>query len=249
MIGGFHSTVRAQVTAFGGFIARSFGDGFLAYFGYPRAHEDDAERAARSALASSRPPQPDGARRHRPRSTHRHRVGLGRPGRSGRHRTARGRGRDAQSCGTASKYRGSGFRCGFEQTARLLGNAFELVDLGSQALKGFRPTSAPVSCLRPAQRRASMPGRSGVLTALVGRDADLGALLERWRKVQAGEGQVVLITGEPGIGKSRTVHSFQDSLADHADKVFALAVLGLPCQLGAPSGHWRTGGGGRICPR
>jgi class 3 adenylate cyclase/tetratricopeptide (TPR) repeat protein len=220
VIGGFHSTVRTQVAAFGGFTARSFGDGLLAYFGYPRANEHDAERAVRTALASIdaiRSVTGLGGRRLEVR------IGiasgwvvLGDLAGIAQHEVV---GETPNLAARLLNVAPPGSVVVSEQTARLLGYAFELIDLGSQALKGFRTEQRAylVASARTAARFEARAERD--LSALVGREADLGLLLDRWSNAQAGEGQVVLIAGEPGIGKSRTVHSFLGSLLTTRHKV------------------------------
>jgi hypothetical protein len=100
-------------------------------------------------------------------------------------------------------------------TRRLVGSLFELTDLGPQRLKGF---AEPLTVWRvEGQRRAE--GRfearhAAGLTPLVGRDEELSLLLRRWQQAKTGEGQVVLLSGEPGIGKSRLVHELGARLAD-----------------------------------
>jgi transcriptional regulator with AAA-type ATPase domain len=91
-----------------------------------------------------------------------------------------------------------------ESTRKLVGNLFELDDLGSQDLKGFAGSARAWATLRPAfaESRFEALHASG-LTELVGREEELEILLRRWSKAKAGEGQVVLLAGEPGVGKSR----------------------------------------------
>ncbi len=220
VIRGFHSTVGAQVTAFGGFIARSFGDGVLAYFGYPRAHEDDPERAARSALALIETLRartaPDVQRLEARIGIASGWVVLGDLAGTAQHEVV---GATPNLAARLLSIAAPGSVVVSQQTAQLLGNAFELVDLGSQPLKGF-PTDQRAYLVSSTRASARFDARAELgLTALVGRDADLGALLKRWRKVQVGDGQVMLLTGEPGIGKSRLVHSFQNSLLTTPHKV------------------------------
>jgi class 3 adenylate cyclase/tetratricopeptide (TPR) repeat protein len=213
VIGGFHLVVSAQVAAFGGFTARSFGDGLLVYFGYPQAHEDDAERAVRAALASIEALRSVTGPGARPLEA---RIGiasgwvvLGDLAGTAQHDAV---GQTPNLAARLQNLAHPGSVVVSQQTAQLLSNAFELIDLGDQALKGFRTDQRAylVSSARVSARFEAKAERG--LTALVGREADLGMLLDRWSRVQRGEGQVVLITGEPGIGKSRTVHSLQVSL-------------------------------------
>jgi hypothetical protein len=102
-----------------------------------------------------------------------------------------------------------------ESTRKLLGNLFELEDLGSQELKGVAGAVRAWAALRPssAESRSEALQASGV-TELVGREEELELLLRRWLKAKAGEGQVVLLSGEPGIGKSRLTAALMERLAD-----------------------------------
>jgi pimeloyl-ACP methyl ester carboxylesterase len=101
-----------------------------------------------------------------------------------------------------------------DDTRQLLGALFEFADLGSFSLKGF---SQPVRAWRVLGKSAA-EGRfeamhSGQLTPLLGREHELGLLLDRWERAKSGEGQVVLLSGEPGIGKSRIVRALRERLA------------------------------------
>src|SRR5271156_3306675 len=101
-----------------------------------------------------------------------------------------------------------------ESTRRLIGNLFELEDLGAKDLKGIASPMRAWAALRPS----SVEGRfdafhAGGLTELVGREEELELLLRRWTRAKAGEGQVVLISGEPGIGKSRLAAALMERLA------------------------------------
>lgn len=213
VLAGFHAAIAAQVAAFGGFTARSFGDGLLAYFGYPEAHEDDAERAVLAALAAIDSLR-DGAVRGRRASEVRIGVAsgwgvLGDLAGTAQHEVV---GQTPNLAARLLRLAQPGETIISEQTARLLGNTFELTDLGTQRLDGFGidQRAYRVSSARAAARFDVRAERG--LTALVGREADLGILRHRWGRIAEGESQVVLITGEPGIGKSRLVRCLQDTL-------------------------------------
>jgi hypothetical protein len=93
-----------------------------------------------------------------------------------------------------------------EGTRKPIGNLFELKDLGAKDLKGFAGPVLAWAALRPAAVESRFEAlHGGDLTALVGREEELELLLRRWSKAKSGEGQVVLISGEPGIGKSRLI--------------------------------------------
>src|SRR5262249_36686310 len=106
-----------------------------------------------------------------------------------------------------------------ESTRKLLGNLFELDDLGGQDLKGIVGTVRAWSVLRPSsvQNRFEALHWSG-LADLVGREEELGLLLRRWSKAKTRHGQVVLVSGEPGIGKSRLTAALVEHLAADAHK-------------------------------
>ena len=206
------------VGRFEGHVARFLGDGVLAYFGWPRAHEDDAERAVRVGLRLVR----DVARLE-PRAAVRlqARVGVA---------TGHVVVGDLISEGVSDKDAVSGDTPNLAarlqalaapgsvvispSTRRLVGGLFELTDLGPQRLKGFtEPFSAwQVEGQGRAEGRFEARQTTG-LTPLVGREEEIALLLRRWRQAADGEGQVVLVAGEPGIGKSRLVREVRERLA------------------------------------
>jgi class 3 adenylate cyclase len=213
VLAGFHAAIAAQVMAFGGFTARTFGDGLLAYFGYPEAHEDDAERAVLAALAAIDSLRDAAVRGRRAIEV---RIGvasgwgvLGDLAGTAQHEVV---GQTPNLAARLLRLAQPGELIISEQTAHLLGNTFELTDLGAQRLDGFGidQRAYRVSSARAAARFDARAGRG--LTALLGREADLGILRHRWGRIAEGESQVVLITGEPGIGKSRLVRCLQDTL-------------------------------------
>ena len=217
VISAYQKCVAETVQRFGGFVAKYMGDGVLIYFGYPQAHEDDAERAVRAGLelvaavtalkVATRPTNP-----------RRHCDGAGggrRSDRIGCFSGARHRWRNAEPCGAACRASPSRTRVVIaESTRRLLGNLFELEDLGAKDLKGI---AGPVQAWA-ALRTSSAEGRfealhASGLTALVGREEELELLLRRWSKAKTGEGQLVLLSGEAGIGKSRLTAALLERLA------------------------------------
>ena len=216
VISAYQKSVTETVQGFGGFVAKYMGDGVLVYFGYPQAHEDDAERAvcaglevvaAVAALKSYTPFQS--------------RVGIatglvvvGDLVGSGE---ARERGIVGETPNLAARLQGIAVPNQVviaESTRKLLGNMFELEDLGAKDLKGIAgPARAWV-----ALRTRSVEGRfealhgSG-LTDLVGREEQIELLARRWTRAKSSEGQVVLLSGEPGIGKSRLTAALLGRLA------------------------------------
>jgi class 3 adenylate cyclase len=215
IISAYQTCVADTVRRFGGFVAKYMGDGVLVYFGYPQAHEDDAERAVRAALEAI---AAVGALKFSvPLQT---RVGIatgvvvvGDLIGSGE---AQERGIVGETPNVAARLQSVAEPKAVvvaESTRRLLGDLFQLKDLGPQELKGTSRINAWA-----ALRSSVVEGRfealhAGSLTELVGRQEELDLLLRRWAKTKPGEGQVVLISGEAGIGKSRLTASLLDSIA------------------------------------
>jgi class 3 adenylate cyclase len=216
VIGGYHKYVAETVARFDGFVAKYMGDGALVYFGYPQAHEDDAERAVRAGLALI-----GAVGKLRIQEPLQMRIGIatglvvvGDLLGSGE---AQERGVVGETPNLAARLQGIAAPDAVviaEGTRRLLGDLFELEDLGPRDLKGIGgPARAWVALrARSVESRFEALHTSG-LTALVGREEELELLLRRWAKAQTGEGQVVLIAGEAGIGKSRLAAALMERLA------------------------------------
>jgi class 3 adenylate cyclase/predicted ATPase len=216
VISAYQKCVAETVRRFGGFVAKYMGDGVLVYFGYPQAHEDDAERAVRTGLELIAAVA--GLKTRAPLQT---RVGIatglvvvGDLIGSG---DAQERGIVGETPNLAARLQGiaePNTAVIAEGTRRLLGNLFELQDLGSRDLKGL---AGPVRAWA-ALRASSAEGRfealhAAGLTALVGREEELELLRRRWSRAKTGEGQVVLFSGEAGIGKSRLTAALLERLA------------------------------------
>ena len=209
LIAACHAALKATVEQFGGFLAQRLTDGALAYFGYPEAHEDDAERAVRAGLAAVRAVAalPDTCLCGRPAlrigvatgvvvvgeqatsvGAVEHMVAGETPHLAARLRTVAAAGEVLVSL----------------ETRRLIGGFFEYAD-GEVKGIGVRVLA-----------ESSVGSRFDALrvhrSELVGREEELDLLLRRWREVHAGEGRVVLIWGEPGIGKSRLAIALQDAV-------------------------------------
>jgi class 3 adenylate cyclase/predicted ATPase len=206
VISAYQNCVAQTVRRFGGFVAKYMGDGVLVYFGYPQAHEDDAERAVRAGLEAIA--AVGGLKSSVPLQT---RVGIatglvvvGDLIGSGE---AQERGIIGETPNLAARLQGiaePNVVVIAESTRRLLGNLFELEDLGTRGLKGLAGLVPVWAALRPSSAESRFDALHGSrLTALVGREEELDLLLRRWSRARAGEGQVVLLSGEAGIGKSR----------------------------------------------
>jgi len=216
VISAYQKSVTVTVERFGGFVAKYMGDGVLVYFGYPQAHEDDAERAVRAGLeliaAVSALKSPVALQTRVGIATGLVVVGdlIG----SGE---AQERGIVGETPNLAARLQGIAepdMVVIAEGTRRLLGNLFELKDLGAKDLKGIAGPVRAFAALRPA----SVEGRfealhASDLTALVGREEELELLLRRWSRAKVREGQVALLSGEAGIGKSRLTAALLERLA------------------------------------
>ena len=216
VISSYQKCVAETVQRFGGFVAKYMGDGVLVYFGYPQAHEHDAERAVRAGLELIQ--AVGGLKSSPPLQT---RVGIatglvvvGDLIGSGE---AQERGIVGETPNLAARLQAIAEPNTVviaESTRRLLGNLFDLQDLGAQDLKGIGGPVGAWAVLRPAsvESRFDALHASG-LTELVGREEELDLLLRRWSKAKTGEGQVVLLSGEAGIGKSRLTAALLESIA------------------------------------
>jgi class 3 adenylate cyclase/predicted ATPase len=215
VIGAYHKCVADTVARFEGFVAKYMGDGVLVYFGYPQAHEDDAERAVRTGLAlveavgKLRTPEPLQVRVGVA-------TGLVVVGDLVGAGEAQERGVVGETPNMAARLQSIAAPNTVviaEGTRRLLGNFFDLQDLGAKDLKGIAGAARAWAVLRArsVESRFEALHTTG-LTALVGRDEESELLLRRWAKAKTGEGQVVLIGGEAGIGKSRLTAALMERL-------------------------------------
>jgi len=212
IIGAYHRCVTEIVEGFGGFVARYMGDGVLVYFGYPQAHEDDAERATRCGLALvDRVPQLKQAEELHARVGIA--TGLVVVGGEVVERDVAG---DTPNLAARLQALAEPDTVVIAvSTRRLTGELFEYRDLGKIELKGIAGPVSAWQALRPSAVASRFEAlRGSALTPLVGRDEEIELLLRRWARVKAGDNQVVLISGEPGIGKSRIVASLVERLRD-----------------------------------
>ena len=216
IISAYQRRVAETVRRFGGFVARYMGDGVLIYFGYPQAHEDDAERAVRAGLALidavAALPAPEALQVRIGAATGMVVVGdLVGSGEAQGHDVV---GETPNLAARLQALAEPNTMVIAEDTRRLLGNLFELRDLGSMELKGIpRPVRAFAAVWeRPIESRfeAMHPGS---LTPLVGRGKELELLLRCWARAKSGQGQVVLLSGEAGIGKSRLSAAIMEAIA------------------------------------
>jgi predicted ATPase/class 3 adenylate cyclase len=219
VIAAYHRCCTGLVERNGGFVAKYMGDGVLAYFGYPEAHEDDPERAVLAGLAvveaAPKLVTAAGSPLHVRIGIATGLVVVGDLVGSGE---AQERGVVGETPNLAARLQGIAEPDGVviaDGTRRLLGDLFELRDLGLTDLKGVAKPVQAWAALRASsvESRFEALHPSG-LTALVGREEECELLLRSWRRAKAGEGQVALLSGEPGIGKSRLTAELQERLRD-----------------------------------
>ena len=217
------------VAALDGHVAKYMGDGVLAFFGYPRAQEGDAERAVRAGLQLL---EAVAALTPRPEVSLQARIGIatglvvvGDLIGAGAAKEEAVVGETPNLAARLQSLAEPGSLLISARTRRLIGDLFECVDLGEQPLKGFAEP-VPVSRVLAARRVDRFAAlRAGALTPLVGRDQEIALLGERWREACAGEGQVVVLAGEPGIGKSRIVVALQEQVAAQPHRLLRCQCL------------------------
>jgi len=223
VIGAYHRCCAATVERRGGFIAKYMGDGVLIYFGYPQAHEHDAERAVQTGLALveavPKLTAPDGSRLGVRVGIATGIVVVGDLLGSGE---SQERGVVGETPNLAARLQGiaePGTVVIADGVRRLIGNLFELQDLGQQSLKGI-PAPVQTWSVRRANSVASrfdaLRGSSAV--GLVGRQTELDLLVRQWSAAKRGEGQTVLLAGEAGIGKSRLTSAFLERIAGESHR-------------------------------
>jgi class 3 adenylate cyclase len=216
VIAAYQKCAAEAVRRFGGFVAKYMGDGLLVYFGYPQAHEDDAERAVQAGLelvaAVSALNSPVWLRTRVGIATGLVVVGdlIG----SGE---AQERGIIGETPNLAARLQGiaePNMVVIAESTRKLLGDLFELTDLGPKDLRGIGGLVRAWAALRTGSVASRFEAlHAAGLTALVGREEQFELLLRSWSRAKTGEGQVVLLSGEAGIGKSRLTAALMESLA------------------------------------
>jgi class 3 adenylate cyclase/predicted ATPase len=207
IIGVYHSCCAELVERHGGFVASYMGDGVMCYFGYPQAHEHDAERAVRAGLAlvEAVPKLTTAAR-----VSLQARVGIATGlvvvgdlfGAGAVHDQAV-IGATPNLAARLQALAEPGAVVISSSTRRLTGGLFDYRDLGAVSLKGFAENVPTWQVLGASAAESRFEALRASTTPLVGRDEEIDLLLRRWEQAKRGEGSVVLISGEPGIGKSR----------------------------------------------
>ncbi len=228
VIQAYRETCATVIRRFDGYLAKYIGDGLLVYFGYPTAHEDDAQRAVLVGL---------GIVEALPHVAFPH-VRLSRPlqVRIGVHTGLvvageMGVGDQPEPLGIVGETPNVAARIqGLAEpntvmisaaTQRLVQDTFECQPFGSHLVKGIEAPIAVYHVQSERQQISSLAGR-GTLTPLVGRDQEVGLLIDRWEQVKEGRGQVVLLSGEPGIGKSRLAYTLREHVTAEGSLLFEL---------------------------
>jgi class 3 adenylate cyclase/predicted ATPase len=210
LIGAYHKTVTEVVTRFGGFVARRVGDGSLIYFGYPQVGEDDAEQAVRAGLALIQSLKvPDGLQA---------RIGIA-TGLMVVEEAAQNQEVVGETPNLAARLHALAAPNTIviaHSTRRLLGSLFELEDLGVQALKGFPQMQRSWRVLGDAHVTSRFEALRSLDATLIGREEEIELLLRRWTQVKTGEGRVILLSADPGVGKSRLTATMIDRLGGEA---------------------------------
>jgi class 3 adenylate cyclase/predicted ATPase len=212
VISAYQKCAAETVRRFDGFVARYMGDGVLVYFGYPQAHEDDAERAAHAGLELVAAVAKLGIRVQLQT-----RVGIA-TGLVVVGDIVQEHDIIGETPNLAARLQGIAEPNTVliaDATRRLLGSLFDLKDLGSYELKGIAASTRTWLVLRPSSVDSRFEALHATrLTTMVGRDEEMDLLLRRWSNAKTGEGQAVLLSGEAGIGKSRLTAALLERLAN-----------------------------------
>ena len=215
VLAGYHRSVADTVSRFAGFVAKYMGDGMLIYFGYPRAHEDDAERAVRAGLAVL-----DAISQLDTPVLLQVRIGIATGlavvGDLIGEGAAQERGVIGETPNIAARLQGLAGPDGLviaDTTRQQIGTMFELHGLGPQSLAGFAEPLRAWRVLGESDVVSRFEALRSAATPLVGRDEERDLIMRRWRQAKAAEGRVVLLSAEAGIGKSRLTTAVLDAVA------------------------------------
>jgi class 3 adenylate cyclase len=217
----YHDGCASIVARFQGFVAKYMGDGVLVYFGYPHAHEDDAERAVHAGLAlveaigAAALPLPGELKLQMRVGIATGLVVVGDLIGSG---AAQEEAVVGETPNLAARLQGLATPNSVviaADTRRLTGGLFEYRDLGAATLKGFANPVRAWQVVGPStiESRFEALHPASTTTPLIGRDEELDLLMRRWQQVKDGDGRVVLLSGEPGIGKSRVTEAIEERLS------------------------------------
>src|SRR5271168_2387033 len=217
VIGAYHQCSAEWIERHGGFVAKYIGDGVLAYFGYPQAHEHDAEQAVRAGLALVEAAPKLETVAGVPLQV---RVGIatgpvivGDLIGAGAAQEQAVVGETPNLAARLQALAEPGAVVIASSTKQLISGLFEYRDLGAVTLKGFAADVKAWQVLGVGAAESRFEALHVVTTPLVGRDEEIELLLRRWEQAKRGEGCVVLLSGEPGIGKSRVIQALLERLS------------------------------------
>jgi class 3 adenylate cyclase len=213
-VAGYHRAAAEEITRFGGHVAKYLGDGVMALFGYPEAHDNDAERAALAGLAILEAIMRLNEEPKRPRLSAR--VGVD----SGEVVVGAGAGKEADVFGDAPNI-AARVQASAQPNTVLITQATHSLVSGlfvaepsiPMSLKGIERPLQLYRVIQPSGARGRIEIAAGRLTRFVGREAELAALIDRWQRAREGEGQNVLVVGDAGVGKSRLTYQLRQHLA------------------------------------
>jgi len=210
----YHDAVTGVMQRYGGYVANYLGDGILAYFGWPRAEEDEAAQAIRAGLAAVAAAKELSLQVH---------VGIasgivvvGDIEGGGRRQAGAIAGETPNLAARLEALAGPGQVVIGGLTRQLIGATFILDDLGPQALKGITEPVGVWQVLAERSVESRFEARAGRLTRFIGREHEVALLVDRFERAVAGEGQAVLLSGDAGIGKSRIVRQLHEQLSGTA---------------------------------
>ncbi|HEY5106748.1 MAG TPA: adenylate/guanylate cyclase domain-containing protein [Caulobacteraceae bacterium] len=262
VISAYHVATAAIVERLGGFVAKYMGDGVLAYFGYPAAREDDAERAVRAGLALVAKVETLETRANGLQA----RVGLATGSVIVGDLIGEGSSREQAIAGETPNLaarlqalaEGGGVVIS-ASTHELTSRLFDYQDLGAVELKGFARPQSAFRVLAANDRLGRFEALRSTRTPLVGREEELEILLRRWERTRQGEPQIVLIRAEAGVGKSRLLAAFREAIkgqdqqqltafcAPHAsDSAFYPTIRSLEARCGFVSSDTTAGKLGKL---
>ena len=216
VITAYHRAVADVVGGFDGFVAKYMGDGVLAYFGYPRAHEDDAEHAIRAGLGAIEAVGCLDVKSVKLQARVGIATGLVVVGDLIGEGSAQEQSVVGETPNLAARLQALADPDAVviaAATRRLVADLFEYRDLGTVDIKGLADSVPAWQVLRPSAVASRFEAlRGSALTRVVGRDEEIDLLLRRWARAKRGEGQVVLVSGEPGFGKSRIAAALEERI-------------------------------------
>ncbi|NRP74694.1 Adenylate cyclase 2 [Ensifer psoraleae] len=213
----YQGAVSTEIARYEGYVAKLMGDGVLAYFGWPTAHEDDAERAVRASLSAATATANLTTPLGTPLAA---RIGIATGLVVVGDLIGEGSAQEEAVVGETPNLAARLQALAEPNTVliaggthRLVAGLFEMIDLGPKQLRGFE---APVPAWRvigESDAEGRFDALHGIATPLLGRSEELDLLLQRWQQARTGKGQAAMVSGEPGIGKSRLVAALEERLS------------------------------------